>query len=109
MYPSAKIIDMGQTIEQYSSGAKSQSLIFHASDNSIDRKVSRMAAASQLSDTFQLKSSTLTEFCFVKVHKIKKGNYGLEPNNFEFQEFNKQLGNIASEFNGLLKWTKVEF
>ena len=44
-YPSATIIDLGQTIEQYSSGAKCQSLIFHAGHNSIDTGVSGVAAS----------------------------------------------------------------
>ena len=39
-YPSATIIDLGKTVEQYSSGAKCQSLIFfHAGHNSIDKGV----------------------------------------------------------------------
>ena len=50
-YPSATIIDLGQTVEQYSSGAKCQSLIFHAGHNSIDKGVSGVAAASQLCET----------------------------------------------------------
>ena len=50
-YPSATIIDLGQTVEQYSSGAKCQSLIFHADHNSIDKGVSGVAAASQLCET----------------------------------------------------------
>ena len=50
-YPSAKIIDLGQIVEQYSSGAKCQSLIFHAGHNSIDKGVSGVAAASQLCET----------------------------------------------------------
>ena len=38
-YPSATIIDLGQTVEQLSSGVKCQSLIFHAVHNSIDKDV----------------------------------------------------------------------
>ena len=47
-YPSVTIIDLGQNVQQYSSGAKCQSLIFHAGHNSIDKGVSGAAAASQL-------------------------------------------------------------
>ena len=50
-YPSATIIDLGQTVAQYSSGAKCQSLIFHACHKSIDKDVSEVASASQLYET----------------------------------------------------------
>ena len=50
-YPSTTITDLGQTIGQYSRGAKCQSLIFRAGHNSIDNGVLGVAASSQLCET----------------------------------------------------------
>ena len=43
-----------------------------------------------------------------EIPQVKNGHNGRESNNIEIEEFNKQLGNIALELNGIFKWTKVE-
>ena len=100
---------MGQTVEQYSSGAKCQSLIFHAGHNSIDKGVSGVAAASQLCETVTkaIKKLKPHRVLLSEIPQVKNSHYGRESNNIEIEEFNKQLGNIAFELNGTFKWTKV--
>ena len=109
-YPSATIIDLGQTVEQYSSGAKCQSLIFHAGHNSIDKGFSGVAAASQLCETVTkaIKKLKPHRVLLSEIPQVKNGHYGRESNNIEIEELNKHLGNIALELNGTFKWTKVE-
>ena len=100
---------MGQTVEQYSSGAKCQSLIFHAGHSSIDKGVSGVAAASQLCETYKtIKKLKPHRVLLSKIPQVKNGHYGRESNNIEIEEFNKQLGNFALELIGTFKWTKVE-
>ena len=101
---------MGQTIEQYSSGAKCQSLIFQSGHNSIDKGVSGVAAASQLCETVTkaIKKLKPHRVLLSEIPQVKNCHYGRESNNIEIVEFNKQLGNIALELNGTFKWTKVE-
>ena len=101
---------MGQTVEQYSSGAKCQSLIFPAGHNSIDKGVSGVAAASQLCETVtkEIKKLRPHRVLLSEIPQVKNGHYGRESNNIEIEECNKQLGNIALELNGTFIWTKVE-
>ena len=109
-YPSVAIIDLGQTVEQYSSGAKCQSLSFHAGHNSIDKGVSGMATASQLCETVTkaIKILKPQQVLLSEIPQVKNSHYGRESNNIEIVEFNKQLGNLALELNGTSKWTKIE-
>ena len=92
-YPSATIIDLGQTVEQHSSGVKCQSLIFHAVHNSIDKGVSGVTAASQLCEavTKAIKKLKPHRVLFSEIPQVKNGHYGRESNNIELEEFNKQL------------------
>ena len=101
---------MGQTVEQYSSGANCQSLIFHAGHNSIDKGVSGVAAASLLCETVTkaIKKLKPHRVLLYEIPQVKNGHYGRESNNIEIVEFKKQLGNIDLELNGTFKGTKVE-
>ena len=101
---------MGQTVEQYLSGAKCQSLIFHAGHNSIDKGVSGVAAASQFCEavTKAIKKLKPHRVLLSEIQQVKNGHYGRESNNNEIEEFNKQLGNIVLELNRTLKWKNVE-
>ena len=96
---------MGQTVEQYSSGAKCQSLIFRAGHNSIDKGVLGVAAASQLCEivTKAIKKLKPHRVLLSEIPQVKNGNYERESNNIGIEEFNKQLGNIALELNGTFK------
>ena len=107
---STTIIDLGQTVKQYSSGAKCQSLIFHAGHNSINNGVSGVATASQFCETVAkaIKKLKPHRVLLFEIPQVEIGHYGRESNNIEIEEFNKQLGNIALELNGTFKWTKVE-
>ena len=109
-FPSATIIDLGQTVEQYLSGVKCQSLIFYAGQNSIDMGVLGVHANFQLCETVTkaVKKLTPHRVPLSETQQVKKGHYGRESNNIENEEFNKQMGNIALELNGTFKWTKVE-
>ena len=101
---------MGQTVEQYSSGAKCQSLIFHAGHNSIDKGVLGAAAASQLCETVTKAYKKLKphRVLLSGIPQVKSDHYGRESNNIEIEEFNKQLGIFALELIGTFKWTNVE-
>ena len=102
---STTIIDLGQTVKQYSSGAKCQSLIFHAGHNSINKGVSGVATASQFCETVTKSNKKLKphRVLLFKIPQVKIGHYGRESNNIEIEEFNEQLGNIALELNGTFK------
>ena len=93
-------------VEQYSSGSKCQSLIFRAGYNSIDKGVSGMVGASHLCETVTKAIKKLKPHrVLLEVPPVKNSHYARE-SNIEIEEFNKQLGIIALELNGTIKWTK---
>ena len=74
---------------------------------SFDKGVSGVAALSQLCETVKkaIKKLKPNRVLLSEIPQIKNGD---ESNNSEIEEFNKQLGKIALDLNGSIKWTKVE-
>ena len=105
-YASATIIDLGQTVEQYSSGAKVQSLIFHAGHNSIDKAVSGVAALSQLCETVTKAIKKLKPHR-VPLFEILQVNNGVNRMVLKLSSLSNWEILLWSQ-NGTLKWTKVE-
>ena len=67
-----------------------------------------VAAASQLCETVTkaIKKLKPHRVLLSEIPQVKMGHYGRESYSIEFEEFNKQLGNIALELSGTFKWTK---
>ena len=110
LIPEPQLLILGQTVEQYSSGSRCQSLISHAGHDSNDKDVSGVVAATQLCETATKAIEKLKthQVLLSEIPQVNNGHYGRESNNIEIEEFNKQLGTIALELNGKFNWTKVE-
>ena len=108
-YPSATTNDVNSTIDSYSTGTKSESLIFHLGHNTIDQGTDGKKAAEQIVD---LVGKCITKFkphkvAICKIPDVKNGLYGRDVNNKEINEYNKEVDSIADQLNGEFQSCKV--
>ena len=106
----ATIKDIGNVVETYSPGAKTETLVLHAGHYSIDKGLSGQDAAMQMKDTVDkcMKKLKPHRVAVCKISPVKDGCYGRNSNNEAITNFNKQLEMICLEVDGLYPWSKVE-
>ena len=109
-YSSATIKDIGNVVETYSPGAKTETLVLHARHNSIDKSLSRQDAAMQMKDTVDkcMKKLKPHRVAVCKISPVKDDCFGRNSNNEAITKFNEQLEMICLQLDGLYPWSKVE-
>ena len=109
-YSSATIKDIGNVVETYSPGAKTETLVLHAGHNSIDKGLSGQDAAMQMKVTVDkcMKKLKPHRVAVCKFSPVKDVCYGRNSNNEAITKFNEQLEMICLELDGLYPWSKVE-
>ena len=77
-YSSATIKAIGNVVETYSPGAKTETLVLHAGHNAIDKGLSGQDAAMQMKDTVDkcMKKLKPHRVAVCKISPVKEGCYG---------------------------------
>ena len=108
-YSSATIKDIGNVVETYSPGAKTETLVLHAGHNSIDKGLSGQDSAMQMKDTVDkcMKMLKPHRVAACKISPVKDGCYGRNGNNEAITKFNEQFEMVCLELDGLYPWSKL--
>ena len=101
-YPSAKVQDFSNIVEQNNGYHKTEILIIHIGHNNIDSGNSGFEAASILKETASeiIKKQSSLKVALCKIPLVKDGFFGCTKNNENIDKFNETLENVATELSG---------